>query len=94
MTKLSDSITEILANYDVTALLRDYSLEEVLVALRIKWGLTQADIASAMGKSQSYIAKFESRSLAKSKVGDILEYGRLVGLKIWLEARENERSES
>jgi transcriptional regulator with XRE-family HTH domain len=64
------------------ARLRSRRIVKDLMVLRAGRGLTQGDIASKMGCSQSRISKLESSSDFDLTLGDLVRYASAVGLRV------------
>ena len=64
---------------DVDDLLNEMKLEQELVALREKRGLSQRELAELLGTSQPYVAKLESGRVKNLGVKTLLKCARALG---------------
>jgi len=64
---------------DVDELVSEMKLEQQLVALREKSGLSQRELAKRLGASQPYVAKLESGRIKNVGVTTLVKYARAVG---------------
>ena len=67
---------------DVDALVSEMKLEQELVALREKRGLSQRDLASLLGTSQPYVAKLESGRIKNVGVKTLVKCARALGATV------------
>lgn len=74
---------------DVDDLLNEMKLEQDLVALREKRGLSQRELAELLGTSQPYVAKLESGRVKNLGVKTLVKCARALGgsVTIRIEAR-------
>ncbi len=66
----------------VERLLLEMKLEQQIVALREKRGLTQRQLARLLGTSQPYIAKLESGRVRNIGVGTLVKCARALGASV------------
>jgi len=64
---------------EVDVLVNRMKLEQDLVALRERLGLSQRDVAKRLGTSQPYVAKIESGRIKNLGVKTLVKYARAVG---------------
>ena len=64
---------------DVDALLNEMKLEQDLVALREKRGLSQRQLAELLGTSQPYVAKLESGRVKNLGVKTLVKCAQALG---------------
>jgi len=69
---------------DVDVLLNEMKIEQELVALREKKGLSQRDMAKRLGTSQPYIAKLESGKIKNVGVRTLAKYATALGGRVTL----------
>lgn len=67
------------------------ALVNVLIAHRLKYDLSQDDVAKRLNRSQSKVSKFENADDADLRFGDILEYAKATGLLITLTLTSEKR---
>jgi transcriptional regulator with XRE-family HTH domain len=72
-----------LAN-EVDALLNEMRIEQELVALREKRGLSQRDLAKLLGTSQPYVVKLESGRIKNLGVRTLLRCATALGGRVTL----------
>lgn len=64
------------------------SVSNMLSALRVRCGLTQKELASRMGKTQSAVSKLETASDDDFRLGDIRAYAAAIGFGISIDFTE------
>ena len=69
---------------DVDELLNEMRIEQELVALREKRGLSQRDFAKLLGTSQPYVAKLESGRIKNLGVRTLLKCATALGGRVTL----------
>ena len=69
---------------DVDELLTEMKIEQELVALRVKRGLSQRDFAKLLGASQPYVAKLESGRIKNLGVRTLLKCATALGGRVTL----------
>jgi DNA-binding transcriptional regulator YiaG len=69
---------------DVDELLNEMRIEQELVALREKRGLSQRDFAKLLGTSQPYVAKLESGRIKNLGVRTLLKCATALGGRVML----------
>jgi len=69
---------------DVDELLNEMRIEQELVALREKRGLSQRDFARLLGTSQPYVAKLESGRIKNLGVRTLLKCATALGGRVTL----------
>jgi len=60
----------------------DKALAKTLFAMRCSGGITQAEMASRIGCTQSRLSKLENSGTAGIKVGDLIAYAKALGLNL------------
>ena len=76
---------------DVDTLLREMRLEQELVALRERRGLSQSELARRLGASQPYVAKLESGRIKNIGVATLVKYARAVGGSVTIKIEPDKR---
>lgn len=76
---------------DVDTLLREMRLEQELVALRERLGLSQRELAKRLGASQPYVAKLESGRIKNIGVATLVKYARAVGASVTIKIEPQKR---
>jgi DNA-binding transcriptional regulator YiaG len=69
---------------DVDQLLTEMRIEQEIVALREKRGLSQRDLAKLLGTSQPYVAKIESGRIKNLGVRTLLRCATALGGRVTL----------
>ncbi|WP_306118625.1 MULTISPECIES: helix-turn-helix transcriptional regulator [unclassified Roseitalea] len=69
---------------EIDRLQPEFEMMRKFIAARKAAGMTQADVARAMGKSQPYVARLES-GRANPSIKSIRDYARATGQTITLE---------
>ncbi len=64
---------------EVEVLVNRMKLEQDLIALREKLGLSQREVAKRLGTSQPYVAKLESGRIKNLGVQTLVKYARALG---------------
>lgn len=64
---------------EVDVLVNRMKLEQDLIALREKLGLSQREVAKRLGTSQPYVAKIESGRIKNLGVQTLVKYARALG---------------
>lgn len=59
-----------------------------LKALRVERGLSQVEVADAMGTQQSAVSDIESMQNSDVNLGTLMRYARAVGVRLEIEHRE------
>lgn len=67
---------------DVDALISEMKLEQELVALREKRGISQRQLARLLGTSQPYVAKLESGRVKNLGVRTLVKCARALGASV------------
>ena len=67
------------------------SLVNLLISHRLKYDLSQDDVAKRLNRSQSKISKFENADDADLNLGDIMEYAKATGLLLTLTLTSEKR---
>jgi len=67
---------------DVDALIAEMKLEQELVALREKRGISQRQLAKLLGTSQPYVAKLESGRVKNLGVRTLVKCARALGASV------------
>lgn len=76
---------------EVDVLVNRMKLEQDLVALREKLGLSQRDVAKRLGTSQPYVAKIESGRIKNLGVKTLVKYARAVGGSVTIKIEPRSR---
>lgn len=76
---------------DVDVLLSEMKIEQELIALREKKGLSQRDMAKRLGTSQPYVAKLESGRIKNLGVRTLAKYATALGGRITLKIEPERR---
>ena len=59
-------------------------VEQQIVALREKRGLTQRQLAKLLGTSQPYVAKLESGRVKNLGIRTLVKCARALGASVWM----------
>jgi transcriptional regulator with XRE-family HTH domain len=76
---------------DVDDLVSEMRLEQELVALRGKRGLSQRDLAKLLGTSQPYVAKLESGRIKNVGVKTLVKCARALGASVTIKIEPRPR---
>jgi transcriptional regulator with XRE-family HTH domain len=76
----------------VEDLVVEMKLEQQIVALREKRGLTQRQLATLLGTSQPYVAKLESGRMRNLGVQTLVKCARALGASVSIRMRPSRRS--
>ena len=76
---------------EVDELVSEMKLEQELVALREKRGLSQRELAKRLGASQPYVAKLESGRIKNVGVTTLVKYARAVGGSVTIKIEPKKR---
>lgn len=77
---------------EVDLLVNRMKLEQDLVALRERLGLSQRDVAKRLGTSQPYVAKIESGRIKNLGVKTLVKYARAVGGSVTIKIEPGARA--
>lgn len=77
---------------EVDVLVNRMKLEQDLVALREKLGLSQREVAKRLGTSQPYVAKIESGRIKNLGVKTLVKYARAVGGSVTIKIEPSART--